>query len=108
MKIDRNVWFILPMRSVLFVVIFLCCSIMTRNDLADITHWWSIIASVVNLVTIIILWEICKHGGMSYRKLIHYEKKQGNILRGFYLFLLCCYFLLRQRLRRRESIWVAV
>lgn len=83
MKTDRNVWFVLPMRSVLFMVIFLCCSIMTRSELTDITHWWSIIASVVNLVTIIILWEICKHDGMSYRKLIHYEKKQGNILRGF-------------------------
>ncbi|MCX4339467.1 MAG: CPBP family glutamic-type intramembrane protease [Lachnospiraceae bacterium] len=51
MKADRSVWFILPMRSVLFVVIFLLCAIMTGKDLTDITHWWSIKASAANLFT---------------------------------------------------------
>lgn len=83
MKPDRNVWFVLPMRSVLFLVIFLLCGIMTQKDLTDITHWWSVIASAVNIVTIAVLWGMGKRSGTTYRQLIRLGKNQKNFLKGF-------------------------
>lgn len=83
MKPDRSVWFVLSMRSVLFMVIFLLCSVMTGKDLADITHWWSIIATAVNLVTIVILWGMGKRSGTTYRERIRFEKNQRSLLKGF-------------------------
>lgn len=83
MKADRSVWFILLMRSVLFVVIFLLCAILTGKNLTDITHWWSIIASAANLFTIIVLWEMGKRNSTTYRQLVRFDKNQRNFLKGF-------------------------
>lgn len=83
MKIDRRVWALLPLRSLLFAAAFFFVSGISRQGLADITHWWSVIASAVNLVTIVVLWGICKRDGITYRKLVRYEKRERNILKGF-------------------------
>lgn len=83
MKINWRVWALLPLRSLLFAAAFFFVSGISRKDLTDITHWWSIIASAVNLVTIVALWIIYKRDGITYCELIRYEKKQGNFLKGF-------------------------
>lgn len=82
MKTDRKVWFVLVMRSLLFIAVFCFCSSIFRQNLGEMTRWWSVIASAVNLVTIAVLWKMCKHDGITYRELIRYEKKPGNILKG--------------------------
>lgn len=73
MKYNKKIWFFLPMRCLLFVVAFSFCSIITKRNLTEITHWWTILASVINLVTIVVLWIICKCGNTTFREMIHYE-----------------------------------
>lgn len=83
MKCNLKRWFVLPMRCLLFIAAFFLCSIITQRNLTGITHWWSMLASVINIVTIIVLWIICKRNNTTYCEMIHYEKKQKNIFKGF-------------------------
>lgn len=83
MKNNEKIWLILPMRCFLFLSAFVFCSILTQRDLTDLSHWWSILASVINIVTIIALWMICRGNHTTYCKMIRYEKKQGSIPQGF-------------------------
>ena len=83
MKYNQKSWLLLPMRCLLFLTAFFFCSIVTQRKLTEITHWWTLLASAANIVTIIILWMICKRRGISYCELIHYGRKQGNLFRGF-------------------------
>lgn len=66
--------YLLPIRSILFILIFVIGSIIVNKDISDISNWWSIVATIVNLVTIIILVLVCKKMNISYSKLINYEK----------------------------------
>lgn len=83
MKYKQKIRFVLPMRCLLFIVIFSFCSRITQKSVTEITHWWTILASVVNIVTIFVLWIICKHSNTTYREIIHYGKKQRNRFKGF-------------------------
>lgn len=47
--------YLLPIRSVIFILIFVIGSIITKQNLSDISNWWSIVATVVNIITILIL-----------------------------------------------------
>ena len=38
---------------------------------------------MVNIVTIVVLWSICNRNDTTYREMIHYEKGQHNIFKGF-------------------------
>ncbi len=82
MKCNKKIWLVLPMRCLLFFTVFSICSLITRRNLTELTHWWSILASVINVITIVILWFICKSEKKTYRELLHYGKKQGSILKG--------------------------
>ena len=66
--------FLLPIRSILFILIFVIGSIIVNKNISDISNWWSIVATIVNIVTIIILVLVCKKMNISYSKLINYEK----------------------------------
>lgn len=66
--------YLLPIRSILFILIFVIGSLITKKELKDITNWWSIVASIVNIVTIVILVYVCKKMNSTYKKLINYEK----------------------------------
>ena len=81
MKCNLKIWFVLPMRCLLFIATFFLCSIITQRNLTGITHWWSILASVINIVTIIVLWIICKRNNTTYREMIHYEKSKKHFQR---------------------------
>ena len=66
--------FLLPIRSILFILIFIIGSIIVKKDVFNISNWWSIVATIVNIITIIILVIVCKKKNISYSKLINYEK----------------------------------
>lgn len=66
--------FLLPIRSILFILIFVIGAWITKKELNEITNWWSIVASVVNVITILILIVVARKVGFSYSKLINYEK----------------------------------
>ena len=71
--------YLLPIRSILFILIFLIGSYITEKELSDISNWWSIVATIVNIVTIILLVLMTKKNNISYSKLINYEKGKSKI-----------------------------
>ena len=71
--------YLLPIRSILFILIFVIGSIITKNSLESISNWWSIVATVVNIVTILLLVFITKKIGSSYKELINYEKGKTRV-----------------------------
>ena len=73
MKNNRLVY-LLPIRCILFILIFVIGSLITKNSLEGISNWWSIVATIVNIITILLLVFITKKIGSSYKELINYEK----------------------------------
>ena len=66
--------YLLPLRSILFLIIFLIGARITCQNISDISNWWSIVATVVNITTIIDLILFAKKYKSSYAKLINYKK----------------------------------
>lgn len=65
--------FLLPLRCLIFVLIFLIGSVITNKSLDKLSSIWSIVASIVNIATILLLAFISRKNG-GYKKLINYEK----------------------------------
>lgn len=70
---NKKLPFLLPFRCVVFVLIFIIGSLITGEALDEISNIWSIVASLVNIVTILLLLLITRKNG-GYAKLINYEK----------------------------------
>ncbi len=74
-KIEKgSVKYLLPIRCVMFILIFVIGSIITKQELADISNWWSIVATIVNIITILILIFVSKKLKSNYWTLMNYEK----------------------------------
>ena len=71
--------YLLPVRSILFILIFVIGSIIIKKELNEITNWWSIVATIVNIITILILLYVSKIMKISYKKMINYEKGKTKI-----------------------------
>ena len=70
---NKKLILLMPLRSVLFILVFVIVSSVTGKRLADISNIWSVAASVINILFVLALAFISKkHGG--YLKLINYEK----------------------------------
>ncbi len=64
----------LPIRCVIFVLIFVIGAAVTGQKAEDISNWWSIAASLVNILLILTLCLLTKKNKSSFRELIHYQK----------------------------------
>lgn len=71
---NRRMAYLLPIRCVIFVFIFVAGAIITKQEIDDISNWWSIAANITNIFTILILFFIAKKNKSSYRELINYQK----------------------------------
>lgn len=74
MKSNIKGYLLLPIRSVLFMLTFLVISVLTGRALTELSSWWSVIASVINIVVIGVLIAISKANKISYLELINYKK----------------------------------
>lgn len=74
MKKNTNMMFLLPFRCMIFALIFIVGSIITKQKLEDISNWWSAAASVVNIITILILVFWSRKNKSSYWELINFQK----------------------------------
>ena len=63
----------MPLRSLVFIVVFVLISVIASKELQDISNTWSVVASAVNIITIIALIFMTKNDG-GFKKLINYEK----------------------------------
>lgn len=75
----KNIKYLLPIRSILFILIFVIGSIIVKKDISEISNWWSIVATITNIITIILLLQISKKLNITYSKLINYEKGKTKI-----------------------------
>lgn len=72
--------FILPLfRSILFIIVGVLFAIVTNQSLEQASKSWSIICTVCNIITIVVLILICKSEGYTYKSLIGYKNGQGNL-----------------------------
>ncbi len=76
---NKNLVYLLPIRSVIFILIFVIISILSKQKLDNISNWWSIIASIVNIITIIILVYLSKKEKSNYWNLMNYQKGKTSI-----------------------------
>ncbi|MCR5339761.1 MAG: CPBP family intramembrane metalloprotease [Saccharofermentans sp.] len=65
--------FLMPVRSLVFIVVFVLISVIARKELKDISSTWSAVASAVNIIMIAALIFMTKNDG-GFKKLINYEK----------------------------------
>ncbi|MCI9447985.1 MAG: CPBP family intramembrane metalloprotease [Lachnospiraceae bacterium] len=66
--------YLLPIRCVIFVLIFLCGAEITKQKVEDISNWWSVAASIVNIA---VVWMLCvwaKKNNSNFGELINYQK----------------------------------
>lgn len=71
--------YLIPFRCIIFILIFVIGSFVVNKNLDEISNWWSIVASIVNIATILILVVIAKTKNMNYWNLINYQKGQTTI-----------------------------
>jgi hypothetical protein len=72
--------FILPLfRSFLFITVGLLFALITNQSLVQTSRWWSIICTICNIITIVLLINVCRREGTTYKKLIGYENYRGNL-----------------------------
>ena len=70
---NKNLILLMPLRSLVFILLFVIASAVTGKQLSDISNIWSVAASVINILFILTLVMISKkHGG--FLRLINYEK----------------------------------
>lgn len=75
MKIrNKKLAYMLPLRCVVFLLVFIIGAFVTDKKVQDISNWWSIVASVVNGITILILLAITKKQKSNYWELVNYQK----------------------------------
>ena len=70
---NKKLILLMPLRSILFILVFLTVSAVTGKDLADISNIWSVVASIINILFVLARALITKKQG-GYLKLINYEK----------------------------------
>lgn len=79
MEKNSKLKYLLPIRSIMFILIFVIGSIIVNKNISDISNWWSIVATIVNIITILLLLFVSKKMNISYSKLINYEKGKTKI-----------------------------
>ena len=71
--------YLLPLRCIVFLAVFVIGAFVTGRKVDEISNWWSGVASIVNIATILLLFFIAKKQKSSYRELINYEKGKTSV-----------------------------
>ena len=68
--------FLLPIRTILFVIGFYIVSIISNKNINDTSAWWTFIVNVVNIIVIGILIRICKKNNIKFMQLFKQNNKK--------------------------------
>ena len=71
--------YLLPLRCVIFLLIFIIGAFIADKKIDEISNWWSIIASLVNIVTILTLVLVTKRQKSNYWELVNYQKGKTTV-----------------------------
>ena len=66
--------YLLPVRSLIFLLVFVTGTFISGKDIAQISFIWSIVASIVNIFTLILVIYCSKRSRTGFAELINYEK----------------------------------
>lgn len=81
--------FTIPLfRSALFIIIGVLFAKLTNQTLEQSSRWWSIICTVCNVITIVLLMIICKSEGITYKKLIVNQRGHVNLKYTLFIVIL--------------------
>ena len=69
---------LLPFRCIAFVLIFVIGAAVTGKEVGDISNWWTVAASVLNIVTIGIILLAAKKCGTGYKELMNLKKQERS------------------------------
>lgn len=70
---NKKLIMLMPLRSLIFIMVFVIASALTGKQLTDLSNIWSVAASVINVFFILTLVLISRNKG-GFLKLINYEK----------------------------------
>ena len=76
---EKKLAYLIPVRCILFLIVFVIGSLISRKDLSEISNWWTIVATAVNIFTIAMLVFSAKKNGMTFGELIGYKKGSTKI-----------------------------
>ena len=71
--------FLLPFRSIVFLLIFIVGAAVTGKQVKEIGSCWSIAASAVNIVTILLIVLLTKKAGTNFKELMSLEKGKNTV-----------------------------
>lgn len=71
--------YLLPFRSIVFVLVFVVGAAVTGKEMRAIAPCWSIAVSLVNIVTILLIVFAAKKAGRGYKELMHIEKCERSV-----------------------------
>lgn len=78
---EKKYLILLPIRIILFIILFSIIALITQNNLQDISKYWTLGVVICNFITIAILFLVCKKNHTNYWDLIDYKKsKLKNII----------------------------
>lgn len=76
---NKNAALLLPMRSVIFLLIFVTGSALTGKAPDSISNWWSVAATIVNVFTVLLIVLYARRNGTSYRSMINYQPGKTTV-----------------------------
>ncbi|MBR4224804.1 MAG: hypothetical protein IKR73_08345 [Oscillospiraceae bacterium] len=79
--------YLLPVRCVVFPLIFIIGAALTQRAVEDISNWWSVAATIVNILTIALLVVMAGREGMGYKELIDLKKGQTPVKKAIPLII---------------------
>ncbi len=84
----KSIPFLLPIRCVMFLSAFALSAVITKLPYIEISKWWTTVAVVCNLITIAVLWLYSRKKGITYKKLLNYEKGKTTVKSAFLIIAL--------------------
>ncbi len=79
MKNKSYLPYLLPIRCLFFLLFFILASFLVDKRVEEISNWWSVTASVANVLTILMLIFVCKKQKVTFKELINYKKNTTSI-----------------------------
>ena len=70
----KRMYYLLPIRCIVFLLTFVIGATVVDKRIEEIGNWWSVVASIVNVLTIAVLMFTAKKQNGSYLELINYQK----------------------------------
>ena len=70
---NKKLILLMPLRSLIFILVFITVSAVTGKNLSDISNFWSVAASLINILFVLFLVLITRKQG-GYLELINYAK----------------------------------